>query len=101
MLVDADVILFGRPDADPVELAIAELEKSGKSVMYGDEDWGDHNANKRLNGGMMLVKNTQWAIDYHANLTKPWPVNPPIPPRPIPPEPTWTSGAIHPTEHDS
>jgi hypothetical protein len=38
LFLDADVIMLATNE-DPTDLAIAELVKSGKDVMFADEDW--------------------------------------------------------------
>lgn len=45
---------------DNLQAMIDTLAESGKSVMFGDESWGDHNAALRINGGVMFAKNTPW-----------------------------------------
>lgn len=54
LMVDADVIVHTLPgNHDNIQVMIDTLAASGKSVMFGDESWGDHNAALRINGGVM------------------------------------------------
>eukprot|EP00729_Bicosta_minor_P021986 gene21986-19108_t len=65
LMVDAGgyVIIHTKPNHDNLQAMIDTLAESGKSVMFGDESWGDHNAALRINGGVMFAKNTPWVLE--------------------------------------
>ena len=73
LMVDADVVIHTVPNHDNIQVMIDTLAASGKSVMFGDESWGDHNAALRINGGVMFARNTPWAKAFFKNLTAPHP----------------------------
>lgn len=66
MMLDADA-MFMRPDLDSMTRMAAILDKEKKDLFTASEDWLKYGEN-RLNGGVLLAKNTQWTRDLFQDL---------------------------------
>ncbi|CAE7358973.1 Nmral1 [Symbiodinium natans] len=59
LMLDADAALI-QPQLDTLQRIAAILDKKGKDLFLTNEDWLDQNGEARINGGLMLAKNTQF-----------------------------------------
>jgi hypothetical protein len=67
--LDADVIVQSPPGEDVIQSLIAELDSSGKDIMFGDEDWHKNgNQGGEVNGGLILVRSCAWSKSWFASL---------------------------------
>lgn len=66
MMLDADA-MFTRPDLDSMTRMAAVLDEKGKDLFTASEDWLKYGED-RLNGGVLLAKNSQWTRDLFQDL---------------------------------
>jgi len=81
LMLDADAALV-QPQLDTLRSIGAQLDAAGRDLFLTDEDWLDENGRGRINGGLMMAKNTpftkQLFLDtFHAHvegryLREPW-----------------------------
>ena len=66
LFLDADVILNSRTGHSPVHRFIDELNNAGKDIQFADEDWDPKKpqAVGQINGGVILVRNSEWSLKY-------------------------------------
>ena len=57
LMLDADAALI-QPQLDTLRRIAEILDKKGKELFLTNEDWLDENGARRINGGLMLAKNT-------------------------------------------
>ncbi|CAE7377693.1 Nmral1 [Symbiodinium pilosum] len=57
LMLDADAALI-QPQLDTLRRIAAILDRKGKDLFLTNEDWLDKNGEARINGGLMLAKNT-------------------------------------------
>merc|ERR1719282_651390 len=69
LILDADLALVHR-ERDTIDAMIHMLDATQKDVLLANQDWQKNGGEKRINCGMMFVKNTEFTRTLFQNLVQ-------------------------------